>query len=45
MRVLTGHLGDLERNDLALVPALPNFDHLGGALGIISLPHDALKSV
>lgn len=37
------HLEYLERNHLISVPSLPNFDNLGNALRMVSLPHDALE--
>jgi len=43
MRILARHLENLESNRLASVPTLPNFDHLGDMLGIVSLPHDTPK--
>lgn len=36
---------DLERDRFAIVPTLPNFGRLGGAFGMISLFHDALKVI
>lgn len=36
---------NLERDNLVFVPTLPNFNHLGDALGILSLPHNAFEFV
>jgi len=45
VRILRRHLENLECDDFAFVPSLPNFDHLGDMFGMVSLPHDALKFI
>ena len=45
LRLLTRHLENLERDCLLFVPAFPNFDGWGDALGMIFLPRDTLKFI
>jgi len=45
VRILIRHLEDPERDFLAFIPTLPDFDHLGDVLGMASLPYDTLKFV
>jgi len=45
MIITPGPHEDLERDNLVLVPTLPDFDRLGDVLGMLSLPHNALKFV
>ena len=43
VRILARHLENPERDYLVFIPTLPDFDHIGDALGMVSLPYDTLE--
>ena len=45
MRIILRHLENLESDLLVVVFTLPNFGHESGALGMVSLLHNALEFV